>query len=103
MRQVCRECTWWCKQLALCAGELVAIDGSTCQAVNATERNCTSDQLKTLLQQIAQRVEGDLKALEGQDHADEAGTPGGAVADNGQAKMAALPQRKRLYVGLQVP
>jgi len=35
LRQVCRECTLWCKQLDLFAGELVAIDGSTCTAVNA--------------------------------------------------------------------
>ena len=96
MRQVCREFTLWCKQLDLFAGELVAIDGSTCKAVNAKERNFTSAKLKNLLQQIDQRVEGDRKDLAGQDNEDDAGTPGGAVADNGQAKMAALPQRQLL-------
>jgi transposase len=101
MRQVCREFTLLCQQLDLFAGALVAIDGSTCKAVNATERNFTSDKRKKLLQQIAQRVEGSLKDLEGQDNADDAGTPGGAVAEHVQAKIAALQQRKLLYVGLQ--
>jgi transposase len=101
MRQVCREFTLLCKQLDLFAGERVALDGSKCKAVNAKERHFTADKLKNLLQQIDQRVEGSLKDLEGQDNADDAGTPGGTVADNVQAKIAALQQRKLLYVGLQ--
>jgi transposase len=101
MRQVCRECTLWCKQLDLFAGERVALDGSKCKAVNAKERHCTADKRTNLLQQIDQRVAGSLKDLEGQDNAEEAGTPGGTVADNVQAKMAALQQRKLLYGGLQ--
>jgi hypothetical protein len=82
LRQVYRECTVLCKQLDLCAGALVAIDGSMCKAVNAKERHFTSDKLTHLLQQIDQRVEGSLKDLEGRDNEDEAGTPGGAVADH---------------------
>jgi transposase len=81
-RQVCREFTVWCQPLDLCAGELVASDGSTCKAVNAKERHFTSDKLTHLLQPIDPRVEGSLKDLEGQDNEDEAGTPGGAGADN---------------------
>ena len=49
LRQVCRECTWLCKQLDLCLGELVAIDGRKCKAVNARERNFAPDQRKQLL------------------------------------------------------
>lgn len=101
LRQVCREFTLWSKQLDLFAGELVAIDGSKFKAVNAKERNCTPDKLTKLLQQIDQRVEGDLKALDGQDNQDEAGTPGGAVAENLQAKLEALQHRKLLYAGFQ--
>jgi transposase len=82
LRQVCRACTLLCKQLDLFAGALVAIDGSTCKAVNAKARNFTQDKLPNLLQQIDQRVEGDLKELDGQDNQEEAGTPGGAVADH---------------------
>src|SRR5919197_6422301 len=101
LRQVCREFTWLCKQLDLFAGELVAIDGSKFKAVNAKARNFTPDKLTTLLQQIDQRVEGYLKELDGQDNQDEAGTPGGAVAANLQAKIEALQQRKLLYAGFQ--
>jgi transposase len=101
LRQICRAFTLWCKQLDLFAGELVAIDGSKFKAVNAKERNFTPDKLTHLLQQIDQRVEGYLKDLDGQDNHDEAGTPGGAVAANLQAKIAALQQRKLLYTGFQ--
>jgi transposase len=80
MRQVCREFTLLCKQLDLFAGELVAIDGSTCKAVNAKARHCTADKLQPLLPQIDQRVEGSLQELDGQDPQDDAGPPGGAVA-----------------------
>ena len=90
-----------CKQLDLFAGALVAIDGSKFKAVNAKERNFTPDKLAKLLQQIDQRVEGYLQELDGQDHQDEAGTPGGAVADNLQAKIEALQQRKLFYTDLQ--
>jgi transposase len=101
LRQVCREFTVLCKQLDLFAGALVAIDGSKFKAVNAKERNFTPDKLAKLLQQIDQHVEGYLQELDGQDHQDEAGTPGGAVADNLQAKIDALQQRKRFYTDLQ--
>jgi len=101
LRQVCRECTLLCKQLDLFAGALVAIDGSKFKAVNAKERNFTSDKLTHLLQQIDQRVEGYLKALDGQDSEADAGPPGGAVVDNVQAKLEALQHRKLLYAALQ--
>jgi transposase len=101
IRQVCREFTLLCKQLDLFAGALVAIDGSQCKAVNAKARNFTPDKLKRLLQQIDQRVEGYLQELDRGDNQDDAGTPGGAVADNVQAKIEALQHRQRLYAGLQ--
>jgi transposase len=101
IRQVCREFTVLCKQLDLFAGALVAIDGSKFKAVNAKERNFTSDKLKNLLQQIDQRVEAYLKDLDGQDNEEDAGTPGGAVVEHLQAKIEVLQQRKRLYADLQ--
>jgi transposase len=58
LRQVCREFTLLCQQRALFAGELVAIDGSKCKAVNAKARNVTPDKRTHLLEPIAQRVEG---------------------------------------------
>jgi transposase len=100
LRQVCRECTVLCKQRDLLAGPLVAIDGSQFNAVNAQERHFTSDKLKHLLQQIDQRVEAYLKDLDGQDHEEDAGPPGGAVVENLQAKIEVLQQRKLLYADL---
>ena len=94
LRQVCREFTVLCKQLDLFAGELVAIDGSKFRAVNAKARNFTPDKLTKLLTQIDQRIEGYLQELDGQDTQEDAGTPGGAVADHIQAKIEALQQRK---------
>ena len=91
----------WCKQLDLFAGELVAIDGSTCKAVNAKERHFTQAKLAKLLQPSDQRVEGSLQELDGQDHRDDAGPPGGAVADHLQAKSDALQQRQLLSTDLQ--
>jgi hypothetical protein len=90
-----------CTQLELVAGDLVAIDGSKCKAVNAKERNCTRDKLTKLLAQIEQRIEGDRKDLDGQDTQEEAGTPGGAVADHVQAQSEALPHRKLRSADLQ--
>ena len=100
-QQVCRACTWLGKQLDLFAGGRSAIDGSKCKAVNAKERNCTSATLKHLLQQIDQRVVVSLKDLDGQANAEDAGTPGRAVAENVQAKLEVLQHRKLLYTGLQ--
>jgi transposase len=101
LRQVCCECTVLCTQLNLFAGELVAIDGSKCKAVNAKARNFTPDKLTKLLAQIDQRIEGYLQDLDGQDTQENAGTPGGAVADPVQAKIEALQQRKLRYADLQ--
>jgi len=82
IRQVCREFTLLCKQLDLFAGELVAIDGSKFKAVNAKARNFTRDKLQRLLGQIDQRVEDYLAELDRRDTHEDAGTPGGAIAEN---------------------
>ena len=101
LRQVCRACTVLCTQLHLCAGARGAIDGSQCKAVNAQARHFTPDKLTKLLAQIDQRIEGYLQELDGQDTQEDAGTPGGAVADHVQAKFEALQQRKLRYADLQ--
>ena len=73
LRQVCREFTVVCQQLDLFAGALVALDGSKCKAVNAPERPVTPDKLATLLPQLAQRIEGSLQDLDGQENQEDAG------------------------------
>ena len=101
LRQVCRTFTLLCKKLDLFGAELVAIDGSKFRAVNAKERNFTPDKLKKLLAQIDARIEAYLKELDRADSQEDAGTSGGAVAANLQAKIEALQQRKLLYEGFQ--
>jgi len=101
LRQVCRECTVLCKQLDLFAGDLVAIDGRKCRAVNAKARNCTPDKLTQLLAQIDRRIERDLQELDGQDTQEDTGPPGGAVADHVQAQSEALQQRKLHYADVR--
>jgi transposase len=57
-REVCRPFTWLCKKLDLSGGELVAIDGSQCRAVNAKGRNGTKAKRAQVIAQIDARVEG---------------------------------------------
>ena len=102
-RQGGRECTVWCQPLDLFAGALGASDGSKGQAVNAHARTCPHAPLATRLQQVEQRVEGARQALDGPDHQDEPGPPGGAVAAHGQAPSAALQPRQRLYTDWPTP
>jgi hypothetical protein len=95
LRPVCRACTVLCQQLDLFAGALIALDGSTCKAVTAKARHFTPDTRTTLRPPIDPRLEGSRQALDGQETPEEAGPPGGAVADHWQAKSAALPPRQR--------
>ena len=82
LRQVCRECPWLCTKLDRFAGARGAIDGRTCKAVNAKARHFPQAKRTHLLQQLDQRVAGSRKARDGQANQAEAGTPGGAVAEN---------------------
>jgi transposase len=101
LRQVCRAFTLLCKQLDLFSGELVAIDGSKFKAVNAKERNFTRSKLQRLLPQIDERIEAYLQELERGDTEDDHGAPGGARAEQRQAKIEARKQRKLLYETFQ--
>jgi hypothetical protein len=101
LRQVCRAFTLLCKQLHLFAGELVAIDGSTCKAVNAKERTFTQSKLQRLLPQNDAPIEGYLKELERGDTEEDHGTSGGARAEQLHAKIAGLKERNLLYQAFQ--
>jgi len=103
MRQVCRTVTLRCKKLDRFGAQLVAIDGSKCRAVNATERHCTQAKRTKLLAQIDERVEAYLKELDRGDDQDDRGTVGGAQAEALEAKIEALKQRKLRYEGFQAP
>jgi transposase len=66
--QVCREFTFYCRELGLFGGELVAIDGSKFKAVNSRGRNYTKRQLKRVIQELDKKIESYLEEL---DEADE--------------------------------
>jgi transposase len=101
LREVCRAFTLWCKQLDLCGGELVAIDGSKFRAVNAKGRHFPKANLEKVIAQIDERVAGYHKELEAADDQDEAGPPGGARAADLQTKIEALRGRLLRYEDLQ--
>jgi len=101
LRRVCRVFTLWCKQLDLCSGELVAIDGRKFKAVHAKERHFTHRTRQRLLQQIDERIAAYLQELERGDHEEEHGAPGGARAEHLHAKLEELQQRKLLSEACQ--
>ena len=97
LRQVCRAVTMLGKPLDRFAGDRVALAGSKGQAVNAQARYCTPDKRTQRLAPIDQRLAGYRQDRDDQDSPDEAGPPGGAVADQGQAQREAREQRQLLY------
>ena len=101
LRHVCRTFTLLCKKLDLFSAELVAIDGSTCRAVNAKERTFTQAKLTRRIVQIDEHIAAYLKELDRGDAEEERGTGGGANAAALAAKIDALKQRKLLYEGCQ--
>ena len=101
IRQGCRPWTLLCKKLDLFGAELGAIDSRTIRAVNAQERTFTPDQLPQLLGPIDERVAAYLKELGRTDPHEDAGTSGGAVAANFQAKIAARQPRQLRSEGFQ--
>jgi transposase len=103
LRQVCRAFPLLWKQLDLVSGELVAIDGSKCKAVNAQARHFTPSTLQRLLPQIDAQIEVYLKERERGDTEEEQGTCGGARAKHLQAKMAQLKERTLVYQAFQEP
>ena len=94
IRQGCRPFTLRCKQWDLFGADLVALDGSTCRAVNATERNFTPAKLTKLLAPIDERVAASRKALERSDDQDNRGTVGGAHVDALAAQIEARTQMR---------
>jgi transposase len=68
LRNVSREFTFFCRQLELFSGDLVAIDGSKFKAVNRRDRNFTRKQLKRVIQKLDEDID---RYLDEMDQADE--------------------------------
>jgi transposase len=58
-KQVCREGTLLGNALALCGGELIAMDGSKFQAVNGKQRHCSARQRVRLIAADRQQLDRD--------------------------------------------
>lgn len=92
-KQVFREFVALCRQLDLFGRELLAVDGTRIKAVNNKDRNFTKASLKKLIEQSDERLEKYLAQLDAGD-AKEQGTPGGGHADELQAKIANIRERR---------
>src|ERR1035438_4319521 len=92
LRAVNRQFTVLCRKLELFGGELLAVDGSKFQAVNARDQNFNADKLQDLIERADARLAEYLQQL---DRADAAEPDGTALTKNGLAKkIAALQERQ---------
>ena len=92
-KRVFREFVALCRQFDLFGRELLAVDGTRIKAVNNKNRNFTKASLSKLIEQSDARLEKYLAQLDATD-ADEQGTPGGGHADELQAKIANIRERR---------
>jgi transposase len=92
-----------CRDLELFGAELVAIDGSIFQAVNAKDNNFTQPKLEALLERIDAGIEGYLKELEGNESAEHDAVHGAAKAQSSPqlaSKLEKLQARQEHYARL---
>ena len=101
IRQVCRQFTFFCRQLDLFGGELVAIpqepwddvDGSKFKAQNAKDRNFTQKKLKRQLKDLDKKIDDYLEELDQADE-EEKDTPDKSNADQPREKIEAMKRRQ---------
>jgi transposase len=85
-----------CRKLDLFGAELVAVDGTKFKASNNSRRHYTPEQLQELIERIERRIDDYLRGLDGQD-AQSQGVPANPQAQQLQAKVALLKERKGNY------
>lgn len=99
IQTVCREFTLLCKAFDLFGGELVAIDGSKFKAVNNRKRNFNAEKLAKALENIDQKIDEYLQALDTADS--KAPTRPDLTASLLQERIAQLRERKQEYQAVQ--
>ena len=93
--RACREFTAVCREMDLCGGQLVAIDGSRFKAVNSHKRNFTRPKLKKLMAKTDEKIR---KYLEGLDAAEEEETDiDQPTAEELREKIEKLKTRRQAY------
>jgi transposase len=92
LRAVCRQFTLLCRKLGLFGGELLAVDGSKFQAVNARDQNFNAARLEELIARADARLADYLKDLDAADALE----PGRVAASKTELeqKISALRERK---------
>ena len=92
LRAVARQFTVLCRKLELFGGELLAVDGSKFQAVNARDQNFNASKLQDLIARADARLAEYLQQLDAAD----ATEPGNAAPTQSELaqKIAALQERK---------
>jgi len=99
LKGVGREFLLLCKRRDLFGGELLAIDGSKCRAVNARDRSYTPARLTKLITNIDTTLADYLRQLDAHDHREAAVTA--PTAAELQERIASLKQRRARYHGFQ--
>jgi transposase len=95
LRAVNRQFTVLCRKLELFGGQLLAVDGSKFQAVNARDQNFNADKLQDLIERADARLAEYLQQL---DRTDEAEPGGSALTkDELAAKIAALREKQEWH------
>jgi transposase/ElaB/YqjD/DUF883 family membrane-anchored ribosome-binding protein len=92
IRGVCREFIFYCRELRLFGGELVAIDGSKFKAVNARHRSFSARKLKNQTEEIETKIQEYLDELDKNDE-QEADLPK-PTAEELKKKIEILRERK---------
>ncbi len=93
-RAVCREFTLLCNELERFGGDLVAIDGSKCKAVNNRTRNFTPKKLERALTEVDTKIATYLAELE---QHDAEYVPTSEIAGDLQTKITRLQERRQQY------
>jgi len=88
-----------CRELDLFGAELIAIDGSKFKAVNSSKRNFTETKVKKYMQELEQRIEAYLQALDELDQVEAPDVPPQRSAEQLQAKIEQLKTRQVKYQG----
>jgi transposase len=98
LQAVCRQFTLLCRKLALFGGQLLAVDGSKFQAVNARDQNFNAAKLQDLIGRADARLAEYLQALDSADAAEPA--PGALDKTQLAEKIAALQEKSEWHAEL---
>ncbi len=97
IKKVFKEFVFFCKELGLYGGEVVAIDGSKFKAVNSKKRNFNEDKLVKKLSDIEEKIEAYLKELEENDKNESSISTSQPDAKELKEKIKQLEERKSEY------